>query len=139
MGWAVGFAPGDACLYHRAMAKLLLNLRNVPDDEAADVRAFLDAARIAHYDTRPSPFGISAGGSWVRDDEDVARARALMADYQRERAQRVREAHAQAVREGRAETFAGLFRAQPLRVLAILLAIALLLGLVALPALLIGL
>jgi hypothetical protein len=29
------------------MAKLLLNLRNVPDDEADDVRAMLDTARIA--------------------------------------------------------------------------------------------
>lgn len=121
------------------MAKLLLNLRNVPDDEAAEVRAFLDAARIAHYDTRPSPFGISHGGIWVRDDDDVAQARRLMADYQRERAQRVRAEHAQAVREGRVETFGDMFRARPLRMLAILVAIALLLGLMALPALLIGL
>ena len=29
--------------YHRGMSKLLLNLRNVPDDEADDVRAMLDA------------------------------------------------------------------------------------------------
>ena len=29
------------------MAKMLLNLRHVPEDEADDVRAFLDANRIA--------------------------------------------------------------------------------------------
>lgn len=121
------------------MAKLLLNLRNVPDDEADDVRAFLDAARIEHYETRPGPWGISAGGIWVRNDEDVAEAKRHMAQYQRERAERVRAETAQARRDGTAETFSDIARAQPLRVVVILVAIALLLGLMALPAILIGL
>ncbi|TWT23166.1 hypothetical protein FQY83_00475 [Luteimonas marina] len=120
------------------MAKLLLNLHNVPDDEADDVRAFLDAARIEHYETRPSPFGISAGGIWVRNDADLPEAKRRMADYQRERALRVRAEQAQAERDGTAETFADIVRAQPLRVVMIIVAIALLLGLVALPAILIG-
>lgn len=72
------------------MSKLLLNLRNVPDDEADDVRGFLDANRIDHYDTPPGPFGISAGGIWIRDTHDLPRAKQLMADYQRERLARVR-------------------------------------------------
>ena len=50
------------------MAKLLLKMRLVPDDEAADVRAMLDAARIPWYETEPSRWGISHGGIWVRDD-----------------------------------------------------------------------
>jgi len=120
------------------MAKLLLNLRNVPDDEADDVRAFLDAARIEHYETRPGPFGISAGGIWVREDEDVPQAKRLMADYQRARALRMRAEHAQAEREGRAESFADIARAQPLRVVLTILAIVLLVGLMALPAILIS-
>lgn len=120
------------------MAKLLLNLRHVPDDEAADVRAFLEAARIEYYETRPSPFGISAGGIWVRDDGDVAEAKRLMADYQQRRAHRVRAERAQAERDGTAQTFADIVRERPLRVALTVLAIALLLGLVALPALLIG-
>ncbi|HET7415147.1 MAG TPA: DUF6164 family protein [Arthrobacter sp.] len=44
------------------MPKLLLNLRNVPDDDADDVRALLDAERIAFHETAPSPWGIPAGG-----------------------------------------------------------------------------
>lgn len=120
------------------MAKLLLNLRHVPDDEADDVRAFLEAARIEHYETRPGPFGISAGGIWVRNDDDVPEAKRRMAEYQRQRAERVRAEHAQAVRDGTAETFAGIARANPLRVALIVVAIALLLGLMALPAVLIG-
>lgn len=120
------------------MAKLLLNLRNVPEDEAEDVRAFLREARIEHYETRPSPFGISAGGIWVREDDDVPRARQLMARYQRERATRVRSERLRAEREGTAETFADVARAQPLRVALTVLAILVLVALMALPAVLIG-
>ncbi|HRN61204.1 MAG TPA: DUF6164 family protein [Luteimonas sp.] len=120
------------------MAKLLLNLRHVPDDEADDVRAFLDAARIDYYETRPSLFGISMGGIWVREDGDVPEAKRLMADYQRERAIRVRAEQAQAERDGTADTFMDIVRAQPLRVALTILAIMLLLGLMALPMILIG-
>ena len=35
------------------MSKLLMNLRNVPDDEADDVRAMLDAQQIA-FATSPA-------------------------------------------------------------------------------------
>lgn len=124
--------------YDHAMAKLLLNLRHVPDDEADDVRAFLDAARIDYYETRPSLFGISMGGIWVREDGDVPEAKRLMADYQRERAIRVRAEQAQAERDGTADTFMDIVRAQPLRVALTILAIMLLLGLMALPMILIG-
>ena len=61
------------------MATLLLKMRLVPDDEAADVRAMLDAARIPWYETEPSRWGVSHGGIWIRDDEDAPRAKALMA------------------------------------------------------------
>ena len=54
--------------YHPAMSKLLLNLRNVPDDESDDVRALLLAHRIESYETQPSRWGISYGGIWVSDD-----------------------------------------------------------------------
>ncbi|TQU10380.1 hypothetical protein EIJ50_13300, partial [Xanthomonas perforans] len=37
-------APGSR--YHRGMAKLLLNLRNVPDDEADEVRALMREQRV---------------------------------------------------------------------------------------------
>jgi hypothetical protein len=45
--------------YHRRMTKLLLNLRNVPDDEADDVRALLDDHDIAYYETSPGFSSIS--------------------------------------------------------------------------------
>lgn len=119
------------------MAKLFLNLRNVPDDEADEVRDLLRANAIGFYETQPSPWGISAGGLWIEDAAQLDRAKALMADYQARRRMQAREARAAAEREGRAETFAGLLRARPLYVVAVLAAIATIIALtLALPWLL---
>ncbi|MFC0679363.1 DUF6164 family protein [Lysobacter korlensis] len=118
------------------MAKLLLNLRNVLEDEADDVRAMLDQARIPYYETPPSMWGISAGGIYVKDNEDVPEAKRLMAEYQAKRRDRVRAEHEAAVRDGTAETFRTVLRTEPLRVALTVLAIIVLLGLVALPAVL---
>jgi Family of unknown function (DUF6164) len=118
------------------MSKLLLNLRDVPDDEADDVRRFLDSGGIGYYETRPSRWGISGGGIWIRDDADVAEAKRLMAEYQRERLARAREERAEAERTGTAQTFADVLRTQPLQVALTVIAIALLLGLMAAPMLL---
>ena len=118
------------------MSKLLLNLRNVPDDEADDVRAMLDAKRIAFYETTPSPWGISAGGIWVTEDADFADAKRAFDDYEQQRSVRVRSEYAAAKRAGTAETFISVLRADPLRVVMILLGILIVLGLVALPVIL---
>lgn len=115
------------------MAKLLMNLRNVPDDEADDVRAMLDAKRIAFYETRPSIWGISAGGIWVAEDAAFADARRAMDDYQEQRAARARAEYAAAKRAGTADTFLMLLRAEPARVVLSVLGILFALGLVTLP------
>ena len=120
------------------MSKLLFRLRHVPDDEADDVRRFLDAAGIGYYETQPSPWGISAGGIWIRDERDVFEAKRLMAEYQRERQARAHALRLEAQRSGTAETFADVLRTQPLRVALTALAIVLLLGLMALPVFLLG-
>ena len=118
------------------MSKLLLNLRYVLDDEIDDVRAMLEQHRIAFYETQPSRWGISHGGIWLSKDGDLPRAKQLMAEYQAGRQARARAEHEAAKREGTAETFMDVLREQPLRVLLIALAILVLLGLVALPAVL---
>ena len=102
------------------MSKLLLNLRNVPDDEADEVREWLARENIAFYETTPSPWGISAGGIWISDDSQIARAKALMADYQAGRRQRAHAAQSAARAEGSAETFGGLLRQRPGYVLSML-------------------
>lgn len=105
------------------MSKLLLNLRNVPADEADDVRQWLARENIAFYETAPSPWGISSGAIWIREDADAARAKLLMADYQAQRRQRAHTERQASIEDGSAETFAGLFSRRPGHVLAVLLAI----------------
>jgi hypothetical protein len=122
--------------YHRGMSKLLLNLRDVPGDEAGDVRALLDAKRIAYYETPPSFWGISAGGIWVKEDAEFADAKRAFDDYERQRSDRVRAEYAAARREGTAETFIGILRSDPMRVALALLGILIALALVALPVVL---
>lgn len=118
------------------MSRLLLNLRNVLDEEADEVRAMLEAAGIGWYETRPSNWGISAGGIFV-DDASIEAARALMADYQQRRRERVRAEHAAQLREGTAETLGDVLRRQPGRVaMHVIAAILVLLMLVVLPVLL---
>lgn len=115
------------------MPKLLLNLRNVPDDEADDVRTLLDAKRIPFHETRPSIFGISAGGIWVTDDADFAVAKRAFDDYEQQRSARVRAEYAEAKRAGTAETFFSLLRDDPLRVVMVVLGILIVLGVATLP------
>ena len=99
--------------YTARMAKLFMNLRNVPGDEADEVRDLLRANAIDFYETRPSPWGISAGGLWIEDAEQLARAKVLMADYQTRRRDQARLQQAADERAGRAETFMGQLRERP--------------------------
>jgi hypothetical protein len=118
------------------MSRLLLNLRDVPEDEAADVRALLDARRIAYYETPPGFWGVSSGGIWVTEDAAFADARDALDNYERQRSDRVRTEYAEARRAGNAATFIDVLRAEPLRVALALLGILIALGLVALPVIL---
>ena len=99
------------------MSKRLFTLRNVPVDEADEVRALLDREAFAWYETPASPFGISYGALWLRDAADFPRAKALLDDYQRTRAAQARGEHERAVRAGTAQTFGQLLRERPVFVI----------------------
>jgi hypothetical protein len=103
------------------MPRLLLNLRNVPDDEIEDVRSLMDDHGIGCYDTPPGPFGITAGGIWLKDSDDYARARELMDEYQAQRAARARSEWHDARAQGEHDTLASILRRHPLRALLVVL------------------
>ncbi len=126
-------AQVSAVGYDQPMARLLLNLRYVPDDEAQEVRELLDRHGVACYETRPSRWGISAGAIWLSDNRDADRARSLLADYQRERQARVRAEHEAARRAGEVPTLWTVAREQPLRLLGLVAAIAFVLALTMIP------
>lgn len=99
------------------MSKLLFRLRQVPDDEAEEVRALLDEHGIETYETSAGNWGISMPALWLQDASRYNEARALLDQYQAERAARMRQAYLEDLREGRAESMFTSFRRHPLRFL----------------------
>ncbi len=105
------------------MSKLLMNLRRVPDKERDEVCALLEEHGIEYFLTPPSVWGVSAGGVWLRHDQDWERARPLLADYQNRRHDREKAAFQQAHRDGDVTTVGRNLRRHPLRTLAFLVAV----------------
>ncbi|MBS3805109.1 MAG: hypothetical protein KGY54_11205 [Oleiphilaceae bacterium] len=105
----------------------LMNLRNVPEDEANEVRELFECHEVRYYETPPSRWGISMGGFWVRDAEEAARARSLLDAYQRDRFQRQRADFDKADRAGEIPGFWQRLRRKPLSMVAVFVAIGLIL------------
>lgn len=115
------------------MPKLLLSLRGVPEDEAAEIDALLSEHGIDHYLVPPGNWGISGGGIWINDESRLVEAQALNARYQVERAARARADFEAGRRDGSIPSFWQLLRAHPLRMLVQLLVIVFMFGLCTLP------
>ncbi len=99
------------------MAARLFNLRNVPEDEADEVRELLRRHGFDFYETPPGNWGLSAGAFWLRDEGQLDRAKALLVDYQAERARRARADYERRRSQGRVPTFLDNLRERPLEVL----------------------
>ena len=82
------------------MAKLLFRLNAVEQDEADDVRALLDEAGIAFYETDAGRWRISVAAIWLRQDSDYPQARALLDQYQQARSERLRADYEQRQQSG---------------------------------------
>lgn len=120
------------------VAKLLLNLRGVPDDEADEIRALLAERNISFYETPPSRWGISAGGIWITERADVEAAERAFAQYQRRRLEKARAEYLAARRSGAVGTIGSAVREDPMRAVVVLLGIAFALALLVLPILLLA-
>lgn len=86
------------------MAKILFKLRNVPDDEAEEVRELLTNHHIDYYETSAGNWGVSMPALWVKDDDQFPEAKALFDAYQQARSIRVREEYARLRSEGKHKT-----------------------------------
>lgn len=95
----------------------LFNLRNVPEDEANEIRELLTDNGIEFYETHASGWGVSAPAFWLPDDGQRGRAEGLIEDYQKKRAEDARVAYETLKREGNAPTWAGNIARHPLRFL----------------------
>jgi hypothetical protein len=96
------------------MSKILFKLRNVPDDEADEVRELLTHHHIDYYETSAGNWGISMPAIWVRDEYQFQQAKALLDAYQEARSIRVREEYARLKREGKNKTVLDSFMENPI-------------------------
>lgn len=106
------------------MAILLFKLRNVPDDEAAEVRELLTEHGIPFYETTAGNWGVSLPAIWLHNDEYYSQARSVLDAYQHTRATRMREQYLADKSAGRADTMADLIRRDPVKTLGILVLVA---------------
>ncbi len=105
------------------MAVRLFNLRNVPEDELAEVRQLLEENGIAFYETKVSGWGFSSPAIWLNNDHELDHARALLDAYQQQRAATARAAYEQQRQEGNAPTLLGNMLRHPFASLGLILAI----------------
>jgi hypothetical protein len=67
------------------MSKLLFRMRDVPIEEADEVRALLDSQSIDYFETFAGNWGISMPALWVKDPAQFTQARTLIDEYQYQR------------------------------------------------------
>ncbi|MBK7364003.1 MAG: hypothetical protein IPI97_02985 [Nitrosomonas sp.] len=109
------------------MSKLLFKLRNVPNDEADDVRKLLADHQIDYYETTAGNWGISMPAIWITHDEQLDEAKRLFDAYQAQRTLTIRTEYARLKKEGKYETLLGRITENPLLYLIYTLAVILLL------------
>ncbi len=98
------------------MAKQLLKLRNVPEDELAEIYELLESHEIEFYETSAGNWGISMHALWLTNDEDYSKVRTLLDDYSEQRYHRAREEFEYLKQTGKARTFMDLAKENPFKV-----------------------
>lgn len=97
------------------MPTLVFRLRNVPEDEANDIRALMDETGVEWYETSAGNWGIAMPGIWLSNDEDLQKIRQKIEAYQKTRQSTMRQSYHQEVAAGRISTFTQRLQKHPLR------------------------
>lgn len=103
------------------MSVKLMSLRDVPNDEAEEIRELLHQHRIDYYETPASHWGISAATIWLQDDEQQDEAKALLEQYQQKHSQRMQNEYQQQRERGEHHRFIDHIRENPLQVSGLLI------------------
>ncbi|MBL4760544.1 MAG: hypothetical protein JKY80_06805 [Mariprofundaceae bacterium] len=97
------------------MATLLFKLRSVPDDEAEDIRILLTESSIDFYETTAGSWGISLPALWLHNNNQLAQAKELIANYQKERAIHAQKTYAEQCNDGSQRTVFNIIQEAPLK------------------------
>ncbi|HAT27504.1 MAG TPA: hypothetical protein DCS89_10845 [Gammaproteobacteria bacterium] len=100
------------------MSKILFKLRDVPAEEAQEVRELLERNDIEYYETLGGNWGISLPALWLKKEAQRHRARELLDTYQRDREGRAREEYERTRLSGEPSTRWTNFAESPFRFIA---------------------
>lgn len=84
------------------MSALLFKLRNVPEDEADDIRQLLSENNIDIYETNAGNWGISMPALWVQNEQQLQQAKNLINEYQIKRSTEARQHYNDSLATGNA-------------------------------------
>lgn len=115
------------------MGQLLFKLNKVPEDEAQEVRQLLAEHDFATYETHAGFWGLGVSAIWLNDKDQVDEAKALLADYQARRLEQQRALREEREAAGEQPTLWQRAAAAPVRFIAMVVAIGIILALSILP------
>ncbi|WP_036187021.1 DUF6164 family protein [Marinimicrobium agarilyticum] len=115
------------------MGALLFKLNQVPEDEAEEVRQLFEANDVPTYETHAGFWGLGVSAIWLADPEQLPEAKALLKKYQSERQAHQRSLKAEREATGEQPTFVKRALQTPVRFIAMILAIGVILALSILP------
>ena len=98
------------------MAKQLIRLRNVPEDEIAEIYVLLESHEVEFYETSAGNWSISMPALWLIHDDQYPHVRALLDEYSQQRRERVRAEYESLKHEGKARSFLDIVRENPFKV-----------------------
>ncbi len=107
------------------MSKILFRMRDVPEDEAEEVRVLLKEHNIEFFETFAGNWGISMPAIWIKNHGEFEQARDLLNEYQTLRAQKIRQDYQEKIDKGEAKSALQFFLDRPFQFLAYWLLIVL--------------
>jgi len=114
------------------MPELLLNLKNVPEDEYQEVCELLQNNDIHFYQTHKGFWGLGTEAIWLKNNTQLSDAQTLLHTYMVERQKIAQSDHQAAIDQGNVRTLFTTFKEQPVMFvlygLAILILVALTVG-----------
>ena len=99
------------------MPVMLFKLRNVPDDEAEEIRELLTRNNFQFYETPAGRWGISMEAIWLKDETQLGDAKRMIEAYQNERYQRVKQEYEELKEKGEVESFTKRLTQRPVQTL----------------------
>ncbi len=96
------------------MPELLLNLKNVPEDEYQEVCELLQENDIHYYQTHKGFWGLGTEAIWLKNGGQLVEAKTLLHHYMVARQEQAKASHQQEREQGNERTLFSTFKDQPM-------------------------